>query len=785
MKNKYIYLTVVIACTYSIHAQNYFLTQRGNNQRTGSYLNEKILTTSNVTVNGFGKLYSYPVDGQVYAQPLYVPGLDISGKGKRNVLFITTEHNSVYAYDADSLTAPLWKANLGPSCPLPDDNFDIYGPYHDIKVEIGTTSTPVIDTTTNTLYAVAFSKENGGYYHKLYAIDITTGAYKLNSPVTISATIAGNGAGSQNGYITFDSKRHLQRPALILSNGIIYIMFASYADISPYHGWILGYNANDLGQKYIFNTTPNGAEGGIWMSGQGASVDNNGDIYLTTGNGDFNANTGGTEYGNSIIKLHPTKDSLAVTDYFTPYNQAFLNSVDADLGVDAPIIIPNSNMVIGGSKQGTLYVVDRTNMGKYNTSSCNCDNQILQSMNVFNGLLQTSPAYWESNSGEFIYAWTANDYLKAFKRNGNTFEILPSSQSTNLSPSGYDIPGGILSITSNGTTAGTGIVWGNSPLTADSDLVTVQGVLRAFDASDLSKELWNSNQNSYRDACGNFAKFNAPIIINGKVYQPSFSGQVSVYGLNPPVIYREPDNPGKVVNGLIYKYYESSFSNLTNINSSTPLKIDSIANFSLSPASISANYALSFHGYINITTDGLYDFYLNSDDGSNLLIGNSVIVNNDGSHLAQEVHGSIALKAGKHAITVNYFQQNGPAELNVSYSAAGIAKGLIPDSVLYRDSIFYTSVDTFNQGYSGAFLKQNYPNPASQSTKIEFGVNKPGKVAITLFHIDGTIVKTLYEGIVNQNTAINLDTSLLPNGMYFYKMIVDNVILTKSLLVLK
>lgn len=784
MKNKYIYLAVAIAITYSIHAQNYFLTQRGNNQRTGSYLNENILTTTNVTVDGFGKLYSYPVDGQVYAQPLYVPGLDIPGKGRRNVLFIATEHNSVYAYDADSLTTPLWKASLGPSCSLPDDNFNAYGPYHDFKVEIGITSTPVIDTTSNTLFAVAFSKENGVFYHKLYAIDITTGGFKMNSPVTISATVAGNGAASKNGYITFESKRQLQRPALILSNGVIYIMFASYADIDPYHGWILGYNSNDLVQKYIFNTTPNGAEGGIWMSGQGASVDNNGDIYLTTANGDFNANTGGTEYGNSFIKLHPTKDSLAVTDYFTPYNQAFLNSVDGDLGVDAPILIPNSNMIIGGSKQGVLYVVDRTNMGKYNTSSCNCDNQILQSMNVFNGQLQASPAYWQSNSGEYLYAWSANDHLKAFKRNGNTFDTTPSSQSTNLSPGGYEIPGGILSITSNGTKPGTGIVWGNVPLTADSDLVTVQGVLRAFDATDLSKEIWNSNQNSFRDASGNFAKFNAPIIINGKVYQPSFSGQVSVYGLNPAVIFREPDNPGKVVNGLIYNYYESSFSNLTNINSITPLKTDSIPDFSLSSAGTSANYALSFHGYINIDKDGLYDFYLNSDDGSNLLIGNSVIVNNDGLHLTKEVHGSIALKAGKHAITVNYFQQSGEANLDVSYSAAGIPKGIIPASILYRDSIFNTSVIPINQNYSVTFLKQNYPNPASQFTKIEFGVNKPEKVVITLFNIDGTIIRTLFQGNVNETTALDLDTSNLPNGVYFYKMVAGNNILTKPLFVL-
>jgi len=784
MSNKYVIIAFCFVFIYHVHAQNSILTQRGNNQRTGSYTNEVILNTSNVNINGFGKLYSYPVDGQVYAQPLYVSGLDISGKGKRNVLFITTQHNSVFAYDADSLTAPLWHANLGPSCQLPDDNFNAYGPYHDIKVEIGTISTPVIDAATNTLYAVAFSKENGIFYHKLYAIDITSGSFKLNSPVTIGASIAGTGAGSQNGVVNFESKRELQRAALVLSNGVIYIMFASYADIDPYHGWILGYNAGNLSQKYVFNTTPNGAQGGIWMSGQGPSVDVNGDLYVTTANGDFNANTGGTEYGNSFLRLHPSTNTLDITDYFTPYNQAFLNSVDGDLGVDAPIIIPNSNMIAGGSKQGVIYVVDRTNMGKYNSSGCNCDNQIVQSLDVFNGQLQGSLAYWDSNTGGYLFGCTANDHLKAFKRNGNSFGTSPSSQSTFLSPGG-DMPGGILSVTSNGTNTGTGIVWCNVPLSGDSNLVNIQGVLRAFDATDLSKELWNSNQNSNRDAFGNFAKFNTPIIVNGKVYQPTFSGQVSVYGLNPPTVLREPDNPVNVVKGLNYKYYEGNLSNLSNIVSLTPLKTDIINNFSLLPANVSSNFAFSYSGYLNIPNDGLYDFYLNSDDGSNLLIGNTVIVNNDGEHSAQEVHGSIGLKAGKHSLTLNYFQVTGEEILNVSYSANGIPKMPVPDSELFRDPYNPSSVTDINGNNTNAFLNQNFPNPVLQSTSIEFGVKKPGKVVITLFNIDGTQVKTLFQGNVNEKNVLNFDATTLTPGMYIYKMVSDNAVLAKTMLIIK
>ena len=784
MNNKYILLTFAVSCILHVQAQNYLFTQRGNNQRTGAFTNETTLNTSNVNLNGFGKLYSYPVDGQVYAQPLYVHGLNVSGKGKRNVLFIATMHNSIYACDADSLTAPLWHASLAPSCKLPDTYFDLFGPYHDIKVEIGITSTPVIDSTTNTLYALTFSKENGNYYHKLYAIDIATGNLKMNSPVTIGASIAGTGVQSTNGIVTFDSKQQLQRTALVLSNGIIYIIFASYGDRDPYHGWVLGYNANNLAQKYVFNTSPNGTQGGIWMTGQGPSVDVNGDLYMTTGNGDFNANTGGTDYGDTFMKLHPTLNSLSVTDYFTPYNQSYLNSTDADLGVDAPIIIPNSNMIVGSGKEGKLYVIDRTNMGKYNASSCNCDNQILQSFGFFNGYNHSSVAYWEDNSGGYIYGWSENDYLKAFKRNGNAFVTTPSSQSTVTSPGG-DMPGGVVSVTSNGLTAGTGVVWANIPLSGDSDLVAITGVLRAFDATDLTKELWNSNLNSNRDAFGKFAKFNSPVIVNGKVYQPTFSGQVSVYGLNPPVIFRAPDNPAIFSKGLNYKYYEGSFSKISDFNLLTPINIDSIPDFSLSSAISSNNYALSFHGYINISSDGLYDFYLNSDDGSNLLIGNSIVVDNDGLHASQEVHGSIQLKAGKHSITVNYFQVTGPANLNVSYAGNGISKMPVPDSVLFRDPISYDSLNSINNNNKGIFLNQNFPNPVFQNSKIEFGVNHPTNVVISLYHIDGTLVKTLFQGNVNDNGSVDVNANALASGMYIYKMTTDNAILTRSLLVVK
>ena len=308
-------------------------------------------------------------------------------------------------------------------------------------------------------------------------------------------------------------------------------------------------------------------------------------------------------------------------------------------------------------------------------------------------------------------------------------------------------------------------------------------MLRAFDATDLTKELWNSNQNSARDGSGKFAKFNCPIIVKGKVYQPTFSGQLAVYGLNPSAALREPDNPTNVTPGLNYKYYEGDFSNLSGINLITPVKTDTVPDFSLAPANASGNFAFSFQGFLNIPTDGLYDFQLNSDDGSNLLIGNSMVVVNDGSHPAQEVHGSIGLKAGKHSITVNYFQQSGPAVLVVSYSSDGFAKMPIPASELYRNPGSNTAVNTINASTTGTFLSQNVPNPALHTARIEFGVNKPGKVVVTLFHIDGTQVATLYEGMVQDKQTLNIDTGSLPAGIYIYKMVSDQEMLTRSLLI--
>ena len=314
------------------------LTWHNDNFRTGQNTNEVFLSPANVKTNTFGLLFTYPVDGQVYAQPLYVAGLVIPGQGTHNVVFIATQHNSVYAFDADSASGTngglLWAVNLGTSAVTPNNDFgNRYGAYHDIDPEVGITSTPVIDLAAGTIYVDAFTHEGGSYLHRLHALNLTNGLERAFSPVVVAASVPGTGADSVGGVVTFNPMQQLQRPALTLAGGKLYLACAGYADTDPYHGWVIGYNATNLAPltNFVFNTTPNSSiasyganagDGGIWMSGSGLGVDAQTNLYAIIGNGSFNANVGGgTEYGDSAVRL-ATTNGLAVADFFTPYNQA-------------------------------------------------------------------------------------------------------------------------------------------------------------------------------------------------------------------------------------------------------------------------------------------------------------------------------------------------------------------------------------------------------------------------------------------------------------------------------
>ncbi len=519
-------------------AQVPVLTHHNDIGRTGQNLDETILNTSNVNVATFGKLFWKTVDGEIYAQPLYVPNLTIQGK-TRNVVYVATEHNSVYAFDADDATqvTPLWQVSLGTPVPSQDiciitgDTNPADCPYLDINPEIGITSTPVIDPVAGIIYVVAKTKRTSDstYHFFLHALDLTSGAEQLAGPTEITGQVTGSGTGSSGGVLVFDPTYHLQRPGLLLMNGVVYLGFGSVGDMGNFHGWIMGYDATTLQQVSILNMTPNGSDGGIWSAGQGLAGDASGNIYVMTGNGDFNANTNGKDYGDSFLKIS-TSSGLAVADYFTPSNQASLFSGDVDFGSGGPLAIPGTNLFVGIGKDKLFRVVDSTNMGHFNSGFDNDVQQFTAATSAYFG----APVYWNSpNNGPVVYLWGPKDFLKAYKFTGSVFQTTPVTQSTIQNSTGFS-NAAPLSISSNGDLVGSGIIWGSASFSGVATGPSAPGILRAFDATNLGTELWDSKQNAARDDVGMYAKFNPPTVANGKVYLGTFSGQLLVYGLNPP-----------------------------------------------------------------------------------------------------------------------------------------------------------------------------------------------------------------------------------------------------------
>src|SRR5439155_10684568 len=532
-------LTLVLIWLGSVRAwsQVSVLTQHNDIRRTGANLNESTLTTSNVNAGQFGKLFSRSVDGQIYAQPLYVPNVDIPGQGTRNVVYVATMKNTVYAFDADdpNASAPYWQANFGPGVPWQETGCTV----SDIDDVVGITATPVIDLSSATLYFVAKTKENGSYFQRLHALDLTTGQARIGSPVTIQATIPGTGDGSNNGQLSFSPQMQLNRSGLLLLNGYVYMAFGSHCDAFPYHGWVFSYNAVTLQQMAVYNPTPNNGMSGIWMGGNGLVADANGYIYFMTGNGRFNANTGGTAYGQSFVKL--ATPSLTVLDYFTPHNFSSLNDGGLDLGSAGPLLIPGTSSLLGGGKEGVSYLVDTNNMGHFNAAN----DQVLQEFQATNHTespIHGSPIYWNSpNYGPLVYLWGDDDYLKAFRFVNGLLQTNPVATGTIIQGTGnsgnyhpHSVYGAMLSLSANGKTAGTGVLWAARSFGPDANHTTVPGILHAFDASNVAIDLWNSKQNPARDDLGNFAKFCPPTVANGKVYLATFSNQLVVYGHLPP-----------------------------------------------------------------------------------------------------------------------------------------------------------------------------------------------------------------------------------------------------------
>jgi chitodextrinase len=504
------------------------LTHHNDTLRTGENLNETVLTPANVNAGNFGRLFSYPIDGVSHASPLYVASVNIPGKGFHNVVYVATEHNSVFAFDADGLIGtPLWQTSfINPAQGITTVPANDTGECCDIAPEIGITSTPVIDPSSGTLYAVAKTKEVSGgnttYVQRLHALDITTGAEKLGGPVVIAASVPGTGNGSSGGRIAFDALRENQRPGLLLDNGFVYMAFSSHGDNNPWHGWVLGYNASTLAQSMAHNVTPNGYGGGIWQSGGGLGGDSDGNVYYVSGNGPFDANTGGPDYGDSFVKVAPNG---AVADYFTPFTEATLNSQNEDLGSGGLLLLPDQpgsvpHIILTCGKDGTIYLVNRDNMGHYNANN---NSQIVQSLvNIFpHGTPEpgnySAPVYYNGQ----VYFSPIADTVQAFRLSNGLLTTSPASRSSQT----YIYPGGAMAASGNGNQ--NGILWA-----IQYNGVVAPAVLYAYDASNLATELYDSNQLVGRDAMDFAAKYTAPLVANGKVFVASIS-QLAAYGLLP------------------------------------------------------------------------------------------------------------------------------------------------------------------------------------------------------------------------------------------------------------
>jgi hypothetical protein len=541
-------LTVLLITAFATlppaaHGQGFtgVFTQHNDNARTGQNLNETILTTANVKASKFGKVFSYPVDGQIYAQPLYVPNVTIPNQGVHNVLYVATENDTLYAFDADGLTPNiLWSLSfINPSNGVTTINCISAGIVCNVYPLTGITSTPVIDSTSNTIYVLVRTQESGASVQRLHALDITTGAEKFGGPVEIAAIVNGTGTGTSRGKIMFDALHDNQRTALLEANGNIYIGWAGQA-----HGWIMAYNAQTLAQVAVVNTTPNGTLGGVWQAGNGPAVDSEGNIYLATGDGTFDLNTGGVDFGDSLVKMDA---NLNVLDYFTPMDQACrLLPNDLDLGSGGPMILPPqagtyADEIIQSGKGGSpcdlfgstyavpIYLVNRDNMGKYDPSQ---DQDIETIEGTVHGYW-SSPTYWQSPTTQYIYysgmtTETGNgDYLKQYSITNGLVSSAPVEQTTNLFP-----VGSTPSISANGTS--NGVLW----TVQRKDILSASpgihpGVLYAYNATDVATELYNSAQEkNLRDQPGCANKFVTPTIANGKVYVGT-QNELDVYGILP------------------------------------------------------------------------------------------------------------------------------------------------------------------------------------------------------------------------------------------------------------
>jgi hypothetical protein len=493
-------------------AQVDVLTQHNDNLRTGVNLHETVLTPANVNKAQFGMLFRRVLDDQLYTQPLIVTGVQVGG-GTHDLVFVTTVNNSVYAFDANDAEAkePVWHVNFGTPANLHSANFGCL----DINGQMGIIGTPVIDKARGVLYVVALTRAGAitephtGFIQRLHALDLATGADMPESPVTIQAA-------------DFNALMQNQRPALMLANEMVYVGYASHCDREPYHGFLMAYDAKTLAQVSVFNASPTGTEASFWQSGQGPAADAEGNVYAVTGNGSWD---GVQNFSESFLKFTP---QLKLLDWFTPTNHDFLDRRDIDLDSSGATLIPGTHLVMGGGKEGVLYTLDTRNLGHLG------DEHAVQYFHATASHLH-SLVYWESDkAGHLLYVWGQRDKAKVYKLTGDKLGETPVAM-REIPNQGH--PGAMLSLSANG--GRDGILWAAIHATGDSWHESRPGVLHAYDADDIRRELWSSLEMPARDDCGEYSKMAPPTVANGKVYLASFgnenigTGQFCVYGLLP------------------------------------------------------------------------------------------------------------------------------------------------------------------------------------------------------------------------------------------------------------
>jgi hypothetical protein len=491
---------------------------------SGANLAEVTLNTSNVAPSTFGLVSKLPVDDNVYAQPLYVPNVAISGQGTHNVVYVATMSDSLFAFDADT-GVQLWAVNFASSVgatPVSYARFAFAG-NRNIIGNLGILSTPVIDPSTNMLYLVACTLENSTMVYRLHAVNITSGAELIVAGGTV---ISGSYGGS-----TFVSTGVTQRVSLALSGNQVVFAFGAMeeegSNIGGYIGWVMAYNKTTLAQSGIFATVTTGTRGGgVWQSGRPPAVDSSGYVYVFVGNGYTSGYDGVNNFNESALKLDPA-NGLKLIDWFTPSNWSTMDSVDADLTSSGPMLIPGTSLIAGGGKSGVLYLLNTANLGKYSAT----DSGVVQELTITADEIRGGPVYWQrstANGGPLLYDWGDSSPVYAYPFNGTKLATSPSAQS-----SAIEIwPGGILALSANSDTPGSGVLWATVATSGDAENnPPVPGALYAFDANNVANELWDSTMNSARDNLGNFAKFVPPLVANGKVYVATSSNQVAVYGL--------------------------------------------------------------------------------------------------------------------------------------------------------------------------------------------------------------------------------------------------------------